>query len=246
MTRKNAAAEVVRTLRERILSGALQEGTALRQEKIATELGVSRIPVREALTQLEAEGLVKIVSHIGAIVAEWSLEEIRQTFEMRAVLETWILGAALPFMTETDLLKAEAVIEEMETADLDGWGQMNWRFHEALYSPSRKDHIIAMLRKTHENIDRFLHMHMKLTDGRKKAQTDHRQLLELCRAKDFHRAEAVLRNHILDVSDRLVESVELGRKIAAAQQPRRRRRRKITPKAQETGDLSRDLPTKPT
>ncbi len=230
MTRKTAATEVVRTLRERILSGTLQEGMALRQEKIATELGVSRIPVREALKQLEAEGLVKIVSHIGAIVAELSLEEIRQTFEFRAVLETWIMAAAIPFITEADLKNAETIIEEMETASLESWGQLNWRFHEALYRPAGKQHIMAMLRKTHQSIDRYIYMHMKLTDGRRKAQSDHTQILELCRSKDLHRADAVLRSHILDVADKLIESVEIGRRIAAAQRPRRRRR-KITPAA---------------
>ena len=90
MTRATAAREVVRILRDRILSGELDEGTALRQEKIATELGVSRIPVREALKHLEVEGLVKIVSHSGAVVAELSLDEIRQTFELRAVVEIWL------------------------------------------------------------------------------------------------------------------------------------------------------------
>ncbi|MBN8941503.1 MAG: GntR family transcriptional regulator [Rhizobiales bacterium] len=224
MTRATAAEEVVRILRDRILSGVLEEGTALRQEKIAGELGVSRIPVREALKQLEVEGLVKIVSHSGAVVAELSLDEIRQTFELRAVVESWLLSAAIPFMSGEDLAEAEAIIAEMDHSGIETWGEMNWRFHERLYRPAGRDHITAMIRKIHEGTDRYIYMHMKVTDGRRKAQSDHRHILELCRAKDLHRAVAVLEAHILDVADRLTESVEAARRSAMAGRPRRRRR----------------------
>ncbi|CEJ15540.1 putative HTH-type transcriptional regulator YdfH [bacterium YEK0313] len=223
MTRATAAKEVVRILRDRILSGEIDEGTALRQEKIATELGVSRIPVREALKHLEVEGLVKIVSHSGAVVAELSLDEIRQTFELRAVVETWLLAAAIPFMTQQDLAEAEAIVEAMDEAGIESWGDMNWRFHERLYRPAGRDHITAMIRRIHEGTDRYIYMHMKVTDGKAKAQSDHRQILSLCRDKDLHRAVAFLQDHILDVADKLIGSVEKARETAKNRRPRRRR-----------------------
>ncbi|MCZ0737994.1 GntR family transcriptional regulator [Phreatobacter sp. AB_2022a] len=223
MTRATAAKEVVRILRDRILSGEIDEGTALRQEKIATELGVSRIPVREALKHLEVEGLVKIVSHSGAVVAELSLDEIRQTFELRAVVETWLLAAAIPFMTQQDLAEAEAIVTAMDEAGIESWGDMNWRFHERLYRPANRDHITAMIRRIHEGTDRYIYMHMKVTDGKEKAQSDHRQILSLCREKDLHRAVAFLQDHILDVADKLIGSVEAARETAKNRRPRRRR-----------------------
>jgi len=81
---------VVERLREKILSGELQEGEQLRQEAIAAEFEISRIPVREALSHLAGEGLVKIVGNRGAVVAALSPDEIMQLFETRAVLEKYM------------------------------------------------------------------------------------------------------------------------------------------------------------
>src|SRR5690348_10896665 len=85
--RQSLTSAVAETLRERIVRGEIKEGEQLRQDAIATELAVSRIPVREALRQLEAEGLITIVPHRGAVVSLLSTEEIEEIFEMRAVLE---------------------------------------------------------------------------------------------------------------------------------------------------------------
>jgi DNA-binding GntR family transcriptional regulator len=85
-------------LRERILRGDYAEGVPLRQDAIAQDLGVSRIPVREALRQLEAEGLVTFSPHRGAVVSSLSLKEIRELFELRAEIESDLLRRAIPEM----------------------------------------------------------------------------------------------------------------------------------------------------
>ena len=220
---KTLAAAIADQLRQAILDGSHLAGAQLRQDALAETYGVSRIPVREALKHLEVEGLVKIVSHSGAVVAELSLDEIRQTFELRAVVETWLLAAAIPFMTQQDLAEAEAIVETMDEAGIESWGDMNWRFHERLYRPANRDHITAMIRRIHEGTDRYIYMHMKVTDGKAKAQSDHRQILSLCRDKDLHRAVAFLQDHILDVADKLIGSVEAARETAKNRRPRRRR-----------------------
>src|SRR5205085_4834 len=84
--RQSLSAAVVERLREKILSGELREGEQLRQDAIATEFQISRIPVREALSHLAAEGLITIVANRGAIVSALSPDEIMQLFETRAVL----------------------------------------------------------------------------------------------------------------------------------------------------------------
>src|SRR3954467_6624572 len=89
-------------IRERILRGRFPEGRPLRQDKIGIELGVSRIPVREALRQLEAEGLVTFNPHRGAVVSVLSLKEIRELFELRAEIEGDLLRRAIPRMTPED------------------------------------------------------------------------------------------------------------------------------------------------
>src|SRR4051812_530007 len=94
--RQTVAGMTVEALRERILRGDYPEGEPLRQDALADELGVSRIPVREALRQLEAEGLVTFNPHRGAVVSSLSLEEIDELFELRAKIESDLLRRAVP------------------------------------------------------------------------------------------------------------------------------------------------------
>src|SRR5512146_794606 len=89
--RQSMASAVADELRKRIVRGELHEGEQLRQDAIASQFDVSRIPIREALRQLQAEGLITIVANRGAVVSALSPEEIYQLFEVRAVLETYIL-----------------------------------------------------------------------------------------------------------------------------------------------------------
>src|SRR5687767_1427855 len=95
------------------MAGTIPEGQQLRQEALAADLGVSRIPVREALRQLEAEGFVSIASHRGAVVSKLSLDEIAELFELRIRLECWLLGLAIPQMRDGDLEQAKAALETM-------------------------------------------------------------------------------------------------------------------------------------
>src|SRR3982751_2703327 len=104
--RQTTASMAVEALRERILRGDYPEGEPLRQDALAEELGVSRIPVREALRQLEAEGLVTFSPHRGAVVSSLSLDEIDELFELRAAIESDLLRRAIPKMTKEQLDRA--------------------------------------------------------------------------------------------------------------------------------------------
>ena len=110
----------------------------LRQERLAAELGVSRIPLREAIGRLEAEGLVTSVLHKGAVVSSLSLDEISELFEIRVQLETWLFELAVPKLTEDDLTLAEAItLEASRNGDVQTWGDLNFRFHESALSSER-------------------------------------------------------------------------------------------------------------
>jgi DNA-binding GntR family transcriptional regulator len=222
MARQSASAAVAQLLRERILTGAYPDGMALRQEALSQELGVSRVPVREALRELGAEGLVANVAYKGAVVAGVGLGELRERVEYRAVLETWLLSAAIPFLEDADLDAAEAIIREMESCTLEEWSALNWRFHAALYRRAGKPFVLDVLRQLHERIERYLRVHLQITHGRAKAHADHRQILALCRARDVQRATAALNAHILNVSDTLVASVQAARERVPSLLGRRR------------------------
>src|SRR5690242_1059768 len=110
------AGATLQAIRERILSGAYAEGDPLRQDAIAAELGVSRIPVREALRQLEVEGLVTFSPHRGAVVSTLSLKQIRELFELRADIEGDLIVRAVPHMSEEDDDRAEEILDAYEVA----------------------------------------------------------------------------------------------------------------------------------
>src|SRR5690606_29038054 len=100
MQRKTVVEMAVEILRDKILHGDYREGSPLRQDALAAELGVSRIPVREALRQLEVEGLVTFSPHLGAVVSSLSLNEIEELFDLRALLESELLRQAVKRMTD--------------------------------------------------------------------------------------------------------------------------------------------------
>src|SRR3954452_18423078 len=132
--RRTIAAEAAEILRRRILSGEIRGGQPLRQEQIAQEMGVSRIPLREALKQLEAEGFVTIAPHKGAVVSTLSAEEAEELFALRLQLELWLLREAIPRMREADFAHLDAIIDESRAPDnlapgkLTHWGELNWQF----------------------------------------------------------------------------------------------------------------------
>lgn len=226
------AERVTQMLRDNILAGAYPDGSALRQERLASELGCSRIPIREALRQLEAEGLVVTIPRRGAMVAEMSADRIRESFELRAVIEPWLLSEAIPRLGEEDFATAEAVIQEMRGLEIDRWSEANWRFHAALYGPSGKETAMGVVRSIHDTVDRYLRVHLKLTSGQDKAHKEHTEILELCRARHVHRASVMLARHIQDVADKLVESVSLARSLRTDEHrlhpARRERVRRVT------------------
>ena len=122
--RTSLTEQITTELRRRILNGQLAEGTTLRQERLAAELGVSRIPLREAIRHLESEGLVVSELHKGAVVSSLSPDELQELFGIRMQLETWLFAAAIPRMTQSDFDDAEALIEEAsKTGDVSNWGR---------------------------------------------------------------------------------------------------------------------------
>ena len=207
--RQTTVTLVADELRRRIMSGALAEGQQLRQEALAADLGVSRIPIREALRQLEAEGFVAIASHRGAVVSKLSLDEIAELFDLRIRLETWLLELAIPEMGEGDLARAEEALEAMiSNRRIENWGELNWEFHAALYTPAARPATLRILRRINENTDRYIRLQISLTSGQLKAHREHKQILQLCSTGNVARAVAELEQHIIDVRDGLIAQLK--------------------------------------
>jgi DNA-binding GntR family transcriptional regulator len=202
--RRTVAAEAAEILRQRILSGEIRGGQPIRQEQIAQELGVSRIPLREALKQLEAEGFVTIAPHKGAVVSTLSVEEAEELFALRAQLERWLLREAIPRMREADFAHLDAIIDESRAPDnLARWGELNWQFHEALYRPAGRPLSLRFLKRIHDNLDRYLRLQIAITRDWDRAYKDHQDLVAFSRERNIEAAVALLEDHILGTAKAL-------------------------------------------
>jgi len=218
--RQSLAAAVVERLREKILSGELREGEQLRQDAIAAEFQISRIPVREALSHLAAEGLIKIVANRGAIVSSLSPEEIAELFETRAVLECYMLRQAIPRLKEEDFKHAEDILRQFEQSlekdsETKSWGQWNWLFHSTLYAPAKRPTMLAFLKTLNQNCDRYTRLHLIFTRNLHQAGEAHQKLLQACRTRDPQVAEKALWDHIMDAGQYLKELITRHREQRA-------------------------------
>lgn len=209
--KRTMAEEAADILRSRILSGRLKAGEPIRQEHVAKELGVSRIPLREALSQLAAEGFVTLTAHKGAVVAPLSLAEVEELFELRLMLEDGLLARAIPHMGEGDFAMLDALIDESRAPDgLKRWGELNWRFHEAMYLPAGRPVTLKLLKRVHDNIDRYLRLEVATsTQGRARGYREHQELVELARARDIPGARALLARHIAATAENLTATLKI-------------------------------------
>lgn len=219
ISRRTVADEVATSLRSRILSGALLADAPLRQDAIAAELGVSRIPVREALAQLEGEGLVRLEAHRGAFVVGLSDVEVGELYDLRAAIEPLLLRHAIPHMTTADLAAADRARADFDRAvaagEAEHWGELNWQFHAALYRPAGRARTLRLAQDLHNNTYRYIRVHLALQGTPLLAGEDHRRLVELSRAGDIPAAEALVVRHIRDAQAAL--AAWIARRSAAGE-----------------------------
>src|SRR5262245_7433985 len=202
LPRRSLPSAIAERLRDKILRGELRDGEQLRQHAIAEEFEVSRIPVREAFRQLEAEGLITIIEHRGAIVSALSPDEIEEYFDIRAALECAILRYAVPRLTEEDFARARKILEDYEAAidddsDYEVWGELHWQFHSTLYGAAGRTRFMSLIQTVNNNSDRYIRLHILFSrDAHSYDKYEHRDLLELCRQRDTESAIRLLEQHI--------------------------------------------------
>lgn len=198
----SAPHHIANVLREAIYRGILEEGKPLHQTQIAHRLGVSPIPLREALRLLETEGLVEFRGYRGAFVTELSLEEARELYEMVAALETSLMRIALPGITGRIIREAGEVLERMENEDdCIRWRDLNFLFHTLLYEPADRPLTLDTVARLRQKTDRTIRTH--LDSMRRESEQQHREILEAVSAGDLERSVAALAHHLAYTSNDL-------------------------------------------
>ncbi|MCA6126115.1 GntR family transcriptional regulator [Bradyrhizobium sp. WSM 1704] len=200
----SAPAAVRAALRAAISSGQFAPGAQLRQDELAARFGTSRIPVREALRQLEAEGFVTILPNRGAVVSDLSVDEVVELLEIRIALECHALRLAIPAMGEIDIDEATRILRAYDSEpDPAQWGAFSWRFHATLYAPCNRPRLLGMIETNYGHVSRFTRALVSQAPGKERPQREHYRLLELCRDGEAKKAVRLLREHIEEMQKTL-------------------------------------------
>jgi DNA-binding GntR family transcriptional regulator len=192
----DAVSGAVELIRDQILSGALPAGTQLKQLQLAQELGVSHIPLREAFKILESEGFVICHARRGTFVADLTVENASEIWELRANLEPVAVSHSVPRITPKDIALARGLLEQAaRTDDHITWRRLNWDFHRTLYSAAGRPMLLDMLDALWHNVDRYCTVLARANNGQH-AICDHEDLLSAYSAGDVQRATTLVVSHM--------------------------------------------------
>lgn len=186
-------------IRAKILSGGYQAGAWLKTDTIAQQLSISRMPVRDALRQLDSEGLVTIRLNRGATVTNLTLQSIFEIFEMRAVLEGLAASIAAEMATESDILELELRIKQMELAKSDRlrWLERHDAVHELLCSISGRRELVDQINNLRMRVRPYLLMYSSSHGDPELPGFEHWRFLEPLREGNSAEAERIVRGHVL-------------------------------------------------
>lgn len=192
--------EVVYNLLHRsIIHGEYRPGERMVIDDLAGKLGVSQIPIREALRQLEADGFVTIEPYVGATVTPISADFIFEIFALLETMEVVCSRTAGRCMSEAELETLAVVVREMDglVDEADRWAEQNKRFHLLICDYSRTGLIKGMMRKVFDHWDRLRSHYIKdvLRHRIAAAQEEHRLILAAFRARDIDGVERLIRSH---------------------------------------------------
>lgn len=205
--RRTTSDQIADALRDAILTGEFADGEELNQVTLAKHFGTSRVPLREALRQLQAEGLVSSKAHKRVLVTTLSVERVVEILDIRALLEGHLLSQAIKSITPEHVQRLEKLCHEMDrTVAHQAWLRKNREFHQALYEPSGSTFTIDLVEQLSARVERYLHMWSERGIQRnKEANAEHWAIVRAVKANNPRAARSELETHIAHTKERVVE-----------------------------------------
>ena len=201
--------QIAGRIREKILMGTYAPGAALLQDSIAAEFGVSKIPVREALVHLSAEGLVDIFAHRGFQVRALSATEVEEVFRLRLKLEPEAVATGAKSANSEDRVAAANALQALDDAllarRLTSAGDLNCAFHLSLIVPRLQPVAFEILNRLHTLSQRYVRMHLLPAGRIRRATKEHDALHSAWAAGRVKEARQLTQRHIEETRDELAE-----------------------------------------
>jgi DNA-binding GntR family transcriptional regulator len=199
--------QVVDTLRDRIAEGRIDPGETIRIESLAREFGISRTPVREAISKLEAQGLVVRRTGYAATVFEPQRREVLELYEMRTALEPLAARLALPNVDSKLVDELEALVVAMDNFEASNWYTLNRRFHHGLYTASERPFLVATIDNLIARADPYIRIYFK-THDLEETQRGHRRILAGVVDHDTDALSRSVESHLGHVVTGILELIE--------------------------------------
>lgn len=204
---QSMTSQLIVRFRDRILSGAYAPGSALRQDSLAAEFGTSKIPVREALVQLQSEGLVDIFPNRGFQVRPLASAELDEVFSLRLQIEPGAVARGAKLASAADHAAARSLLEQLNEATAAGEfacsGQLNRAFHLRLVVPRLQPVATEILSRLHTLAQRYVQAHLRPEGRARRATREHAALLKAWSAGDSRQTRALMHAHIKSTRDDL-------------------------------------------
>lgn len=191
--------EIERLLRQVISSGGLPPGQRLVHEELAERFGVSRIPLREALRTLAAEGLVRIEPGRGTFVTELDLDEIHEIYELRRLVEPSFAVPVVMRAAPADIERLAGLAERMDAKDAipaDDWSRLNFAFHLDMYRLAGRPVTYDVMSRLYHRLEPYSRYYVHATHSHDRVQHEHHSMIGALRERRAEELERAIHEHI--------------------------------------------------
>ncbi|MGN0343218.1 MAG: GntR family transcriptional regulator [Roseburia sp.] len=202
---------VFNTLREAILKGELKPGERLMELKLASKLGVSRTPIREAIRMLEQEGLAVTIPRRGAVVAHMSEKDTEDVLQIRSALDELAVQLAADNMQPEQLEQLEQARQKFEDAtrskDIKLLAQMDVQFHDVIYQATGNPRLVVLLNNLREQMYRYRVEYLKDEKAYPKLLQEHQDIVDGLRQRDKEKVAEIMRRHVRNQAETVKDMI---------------------------------------
>jgi DNA-binding GntR family transcriptional regulator len=205
---RSAPDRLAEAIRADILRGVLPPGSSIGQAEVAAAHGVSRVPAREALQRLAAEGLLELRGGTTARVPAMSVEDLQELYDLRIAIEPAASALGVPNVGRAELLQMHEQCRIMETThDPVAWLEANARFHELIYTRANRARTAKLIGDLRRQIDRYLFVHVALVGNKERLEDEHGHIINAAEAGDAAAVERLLKAHFIVGHDLILQDI---------------------------------------